>query len=290
MEKYSMETLEEKIQKTVLTKTDRKIADYLLDHKDTISFKTVSEVASQIGTSDTSVIRFLRSLGYAGFSEFKKELSRQVVRKLQETRETLSPGEKYLKTSELLKRNDVVSEVIRKSIENIQDTFTNVDSALLTEVADILVKAKRKYIAGFRGSSSCAAYMYRKMVVFLPDVVCLDKAESCTLEQMIDIKRSDCLLIYSFTRYTKINYTLMEMAHEVGAKIILVTDKITSPLAAKADYVISTKVEGAGLTYSYVVPLCVSEILLLLISNKMKLRDKERLNRLDKYINEQEMY
>ena len=65
-----METLEEKIQKTVLTKTDRKIADYLLDHKDTISFKTVSEVASQIGTSDTSVIRFLRSLGYAGFSEF----------------------------------------------------------------------------------------------------------------------------------------------------------------------------------------------------------------------------
>lgn len=39
MEKYSMETLEEKIQKTVLTKTDRKIADYLLDHKDTISFK-----------------------------------------------------------------------------------------------------------------------------------------------------------------------------------------------------------------------------------------------------------
>ena len=103
-------------------------------------------------------------------SEFKKELSRQVVRKLQETRETLSPGEKYLKTSELLKRNDVVSEVIRKSIENIQDPFTNVDSALLTEVADILVKAKRKYIAGFRGSSSCAAYMYRKMVVFLPDV------------------------------------------------------------------------------------------------------------------------
>ena len=50
-----------------LTNIQRTIADYFLEHLDTIPFKRLEELADLIGVSTTSVIRFTRSIGYQGY-------------------------------------------------------------------------------------------------------------------------------------------------------------------------------------------------------------------------------
>ena len=49
-----MDDLKQKIQKLELTKTEKTVADYILDNMDSIPFLTVTDMAQQSGVSDTS--------------------------------------------------------------------------------------------------------------------------------------------------------------------------------------------------------------------------------------------
>lgn len=282
--------IEQKIKGMSLTKTEKIIADYIIEHKHTIGLATVTELALAIGVSDTSIIRLLRALGYDGYADFKRDMGSRMMQEYSENRVDMTVGEKFLKSRDVLAKNDVVNEVVTKALTNIRNTFATLDQAVLQDIAAVLLKSKRKHIVGFRGATSCVNYMARKMALILPNVTAFDRAESIVLENIIDITKNDCLLMYSFSRYSEINLPIIKKAKEKGAKIILITDRITSPLATYADYVLTSAVEGAGITVSYIVPMCISEALLLLISKNLSAKDKERLAELDAFVSNTSQY
>ena len=67
-----MDNLISKIQSMNLTKTEKVIADYILDNINNIGLSTVTDISLKLGVSDTSIIRFIRLLGFAGFADFKR--------------------------------------------------------------------------------------------------------------------------------------------------------------------------------------------------------------------------
>lgn len=286
-----MKTLEDRIATLQLTKKERVLADYILAHQDGIGLTTARGLAQAVAMTDTTVIRFLRKLGFTGFVDFRQQMNARMVEQLKNPGDVnLSPGEKYAKTTPLLASKDMAAEVMGRTMENLQKTAAELDSAKLKAAAEVLRHARRKYIVGFRGSSSCAAYMFRKLVILLPNVVQCSYADSMVLEQLIDITKNDCVFMYSFPRHSEINHTIIEIAHKAGAKIILMTNKVTSPLASLADYVIPVQVEGVGYTNSYVVPLAVSEILLLMLGQQLTKKEKARMEDLEHYITEGKLY
>lgn len=66
--------LETQIKNTRLTKTERIVADYFLEHMESLYFMTAKDIAMALHTSDTSVIRLCRTLGYRGFRELQQQL------------------------------------------------------------------------------------------------------------------------------------------------------------------------------------------------------------------------
>ena len=57
-----MKELREIINNASLTKTQRMIAKYVLDHSSDACFMTSTEIAQELGVSESSVIRFSLSL------------------------------------------------------------------------------------------------------------------------------------------------------------------------------------------------------------------------------------
>ena len=47
---------------------------------------------------------------------------------------------------------------------------------------------------------------------------------------MIGSNEEDCLVMFSFPRYSEINYSILELAKKRGSKIILITDRVPSLL------------------------------------------------------------
>ena len=109
-------------------------------------------------------------------------------------------------------------------------------------------------------------------------------------KKLIDLNEEDCLVMFSFPRYSEINYSILELAKKRGSKIILITDRVTSPLVPYADYLLTVKIDGVGFTNSYVVPLCVAESLAILIGQKIGTDSKQWLADLDFYISKNNLY
>lgn len=282
-----MEALKNNIKNMSLTKKEKIIADYLLDNLNSIGFCSVKEVANACQVSDTSVIRFLRNLGYSGYADFKKALNEQMV---EQYNSNLSPMQKFNQSKSRLRKESIVADVFLNSINNLNNGLLQIDVNLMDNIAECMIGCEKKYIAAFRGTSCCAQYFYRKAIYFMSGLTLCDKAESETLEKLMDITEKDCLMMFSYPRYSEINFQMLEIAKAKKAKVILFTDRVTSPLAQYADYLVTTDVSGPGYTNSYVVPLCCGEALAVLISKKLENCTEERLDLLEKCIYQTRQY
>ena len=277
----------ERIKAKEFTKTEKIIADYILDNINTVGFSPLKDVAIACGVSDTSVIRFLRELGYEGYTDFKKSLNDKLI---EQYNANLSPMQKFNQSKSQITTESIANEVFYNSINNLNNAYLKLDDGLLQNIADCLIASKHKYIAAFRGTSCCADYFWRKAIYFLPGLVLCDKAESETIEKLVDISKDDCLMLFSFPRYSEISFTILELGKKRGAKIIVFTDRITSPLVPYADYLVTVSINGVSFTNSYVVPLCYAEALAVIISKKLENSPEERLNLLEEHIYKSNLY
>ena len=151
----------ERIRDIELTKTQKVIADYILDNINTVGFSPIKDVALACGVSDTSVIRFLRELGYEGYTDFKKSINEKL---LEQYNANLSPMQKFKQSKAHIDTDSVANKVFYNSVTNLSNALINLDDKLIQNIADCLIKSKNKYIAGFRGTSCCADYFWRKAV------------------------------------------------------------------------------------------------------------------------------
>ena len=278
-----MEDLVRKIQSMTLTRTDAEIAEYILAHLSTIGFQTSTTMAEEIGVSDTSVIRFIRKLGFKGYADFRSEMNARTARQIDRAQPDLTPGEKYLRPLEHLGSGSLISDVSQYTLNNLQKSYAQLDQGTVEQIVDILLRSDRKYIAGFRGTACCAQYMASKLLFLTPHVVPVVHGDATAVENILDITQHDCLFLYSFPRYS-------EIARESGAKVILMTDRRTSPLANKADVVVTAQVDGLGFTNSYVAPLSLSEVILLSVSGRKDVKDSKRFNRIDSVMEREKLY
>ena len=152
------------------------------------------------------------------------------------------------------------------------------------------MSSNRKYIASFRGAACCAQYMASKLLFLTPNVIPVTQADATALERLMDISEDDCLILYSFPRYSEINFILLDIARQRGAKVVLITDQVTSPLANKADIVITAHVQGLGFTNSYVVPISISEMVVLTVSGRNDVANGDRMQKIDEIVGKHKLY
>lgn len=100
-----------------LTNIQRTIADYFLEHLDTIPFKRLEELADLIGVSTTSVIRFTRSIGYQGYGDMQQELQQSILGKA-------SLPERLKSSIQAEGDNHLLLRTFQTDVDNIQETLS----------------------------------------------------------------------------------------------------------------------------------------------------------------------
>ena len=69
-------TLEDRIkaQFSKMTRSERSVASYMLANLHLLPFESAADIASNVGVSQMTVGRFLRSIGYRGIGNVKRDL------------------------------------------------------------------------------------------------------------------------------------------------------------------------------------------------------------------------
>ena len=281
-----MSDLKEIILTANLTKTQKMIANYILENSSDACFMTSTEIAMKLGVSESSVIRFSRSLGFSGFMDFQKALRKDCQDKVLSISSSVTvPAQRVAKRARLDSSSDYIHRHFQNAEKNLTAALDKNPADLFERAADLILASKRRYICSTRGNSCLGDYFLLYLKHMVPNVETTCSACISPIDHICSITREDCLIIFSFPRYSSADRITAEMAKEVGATIIVITDKSDSLLAEYATILLTVPVDSNTFFNSMVAAQFVSESLLDTISRKSKGLEK-RLKKIDRYLGE----
>ncbi|MDK7191480.1 MurR/RpiR family transcriptional regulator [Aerococcus urinae] len=147
-----------------LPNSQRKVADYILNHGGEVMNHTLFDLAAKSGVSIPSVVRFTHTIGYSGFSEFKKAILLETGQQQNQDNGFEKNSRVNLDFSPKDSLSDVPKMVVDKSIRGMQDTLNLLDRNDFEEAITKIISAKRVSIYGIGTSSSVALDFVSRLI------------------------------------------------------------------------------------------------------------------------------
>lgn len=213
-----------------LTKSEQKVADYVLAHMEETIYLTVTELAEKVGVGETTVLRFCRRIGYKGYQAFKMALTQEVAK---QSHESLDQEGDW---SELQR---IIQNSTQSSIQALQETAKRIDETALEQAIQLILQQQRIVIYGSSMSGNTAADARNK---FLRIGIVAEVYADAHLQAMsaATLTEHDLAIGISITGSTKDTMDALQIAKENGAKIIALTHARRSPIADISDVVLLT--------------------------------------------------
>ncbi len=210
-----------------LTDTEQKIADTILAAPQDAVKMTVKELADRCGTVPSAVIRFCKSIGAKGFSEFKISLSADLGSR--------TPDTDILPICDGDGTQKVFKNVFTSGIHTLEDTLSMIDFAQAEEIVTLLQRATRVCFFGV-GTSSVIAMdaQYRFAQLGIPTAACTDILFMNVTAA--NLKNSDVAIGISHSGNTKATVNALRRAKKAGATTIAISSFAHSLLAKESDY------------------------------------------------------
>ena len=283
--------IEDRIKSSKLTRTEARIAEYIAGNLNAVCFMTASELAEKIGVSDASVIRLSRALGYKGFPHLQDALQENLADQLKNNdRQMLSPLEKLSRHTREVSAPELLKQCLDATIANITSVVNNNSLEKLDTLADTIIGSERKFVLGFRGCRGLADWMSILLTHMLPNVIKETSADSEAVEKLLDLSEKDCVILFSYHRYSSMAKKVARMARERKARLIVFTERLTAPVAQGADELVLSDVEGMTFFNSHVGVVFAMELILSIISRKIGTGNAGRLKFMEDYLKEMELY
>ncbi len=276
--------LNERIASVKLTPKLRQVADYVSGHTAECCFITAAELAQELNVSFSSVIRFTREMGFAGYQEFQTFLQQEQLKDTNRIQESIVvPAERLNEIRKKGRKAPVKELVTAQVLENLQNTITANTQEQFDAACRIIMASDIKSIISHRGSSCVATFLHVIMRQTIHHVYNYADHGTNIFDFVSDLTDKDCLIAIAFPRYSRLIVLACEMAKKNGAKIIAITNKPTSPIAQMADVTLLAACDNSEYYNSYVAALYTAELLSGTLCRLTGYDNEERLSRINEY-------
>ncbi|GIH25013.1 transcriptional regulator [Acrocarpospora phusangensis] len=213
-----------------LTPSARSIARLILDDPAVVARSTITELSAASGTSQATIVRTARALGFSGYSELRLALAAASGRGEQDR---LVPGD--LAPGDPLA--DVIAKVARAEADALADTAAQLAPERLNAVVAALTGARRVSVAGVGASGLVAADMAQKLMrIGIAGHPFTDVHLALTAAALAE--PADVWVGVSCTGETADVVEPVRTAREAGATTVAITNNPRSTLAGLAAHVL----------------------------------------------------
>ncbi|MCG8635285.1 MAG: MurR/RpiR family transcriptional regulator [Desulfobacterales bacterium] len=210
----------------------RLLATYVLSNPDKAVFMTTRQLAAAVGTSEATVIRFVRQLGFKSYALFISALRDLIDRKLTLIeRGNIRPPVKSGDDEELLR-------LVHQDVDDISAMQKGVDLGVAKEVRELLKTASQVYVIGARLSFSSAHYLGWTLSKIRSNVTILNGSDSTAMDRMVFAPGGSLVVLIATSRYPNELIRLGKIARRQNMKQVLITDSTACPLAQFSDRVL----------------------------------------------------
>jgi DNA-binding MurR/RpiR family transcriptional regulator len=213
------------------SRSQKDVAQYIVDHLDEAAFQTAEELARRANTSSSTVVRFSQALGFEGFPELQaaaREEYRRVHAKTSE-RGTSSPSAPLFS----LDQNEFETALTADHL-NVEETARKVSRSSVEALIEAIISAEKVLVAGTDQMAFFASYL-RHLLMLLDlrvDVVASPSQEA--LSRLGRIEEGSLVIGLSAGRPHPLVVRAMKLARHRKAKTAAITDATLSEVAKLA--------------------------------------------------------
>ena len=257
-----------------LTKSEQRVALYITQNPQSAIFQSISELADCSNTSEATVVRTCKNLGFSSYQEFKVLLAQAIA----------NPDQVLfgaIRIEDNAPVPTIVDSVFDSTVQTLRLTQSALDVAAVEQAADLLCHARRVFILGLGGSHAMAIDLQHKLLRVGIDAVYHPDLHIQRISIANQVTSEDVLFAISHSGSSKDVVDNAMLAKKANAKVIALTGAQKTPLSAYADVEIHTLSDetkhSIASVASRLAQLAVIDVLHTIISNRDKETVAERL-------------
>lgn len=251
----------------ILTKNEKKIAEFIINNYDRISHYRGEDIAKAVNTSDTTLVRLTKKLGFSGYIELKKEISNEQL-------------EKSIRSPYLSLKSTPQKDLLNKSLSSdIQEFINNIDNHKLAQAAKFLLEAERVYLFGLGSDAISVQYLNNYLPLCGIPCTLITHQGVYLREKLINLSKNDVIFMSNFPQLENDEYMLADYANSIGCKIISITDSELTAQKLNSTLYFLTKESTETFYNSPVLSIILSNLLLLEINSQQPERVQEHLKK-----------
>lgn len=274
-----------------LSKSQKKIADYILEHFEQAAFLNAAKMAETVGVSESTAARFASCMGYASYGEMQRDMLGAIQARFSSEEYGRREIPALSKGNDLADVTNLIKNVLEADAGNILDSIPLIDTGAFHTATHILMNARSVYIVGLRTCAPLAEFLRFYLNMFRENVLVVNTTSiSETFEQMIHVSAKDAVVGLSFPKYSMRTLKAMEFANERNAQIISITDSEYSPMNLYSSCNLWAKSSMTSIVDSLTAPLSVINALVVSMSVNYRERLKENLRCMEEVWNDFQTY
>ena len=213
-----------------LTVSENEIAQYVINHPDTVVTSTITAIARNTNTSEASINRFCKKIGFKGFNSFKVALAQDTFYS-------------NMQRSETQGRDSFITSISKDYNNMLVNTTAMLDDEQVFQAANAIRRANRIYIFSSAATALIAhelefklgmAGIYAKAVTD-SDTICIHAN---------NVAADDLVIAIAPTLFMRDFYRAVALCKENGVALISITSYDSPKLSNLIDYkfIISDKI------------------------------------------------
>ncbi|MCR8928882.1 MurR/RpiR family transcriptional regulator [Priestia megaterium] len=262
--------------KDSLPKKQRQLCDYILENYQSIGLITIKELAHNAKVGISTITRTLSALGYDHFNDLRKDLYNESV-------PTNSKWTLKKSFSEIPNEGEDVPTLVQVSKEAINLLGKSLDSNLIENLetaVDLISRASHVNVLGSRPYKAMALYFEQLLGEFYSKTRQLSHDTEVLCDKILQFDEDEVLLVFAFEPYTNRIIEAAMLAHELGIKIILITDHIFCPIIQYAS--VTLQVEVSKETFSVAPIIVLIEALVIELGKRSSEESIKKLKKLER--------
>jgi len=209
------------------SRSQKDVAQYIVDHLDEAAFQTAEELARRASTSSSTVVRFSQALGFEGFPEL------QAAAREEYRRRPAAGGASAAAPLFSLDHTEVEAALAADHI-NLEDTAHKLSRSEVEAAVDAIVAAERVLIAGTDQMAFFASYMRHLLMLLDLRAELVASPSQEALGRLSRIDEHTLVIGLSAGRPHPLITRAMKLARHRRAPTVAITDATLSEIARLA--------------------------------------------------------
>jgi DNA-binding MurR/RpiR family transcriptional regulator len=212
------------------SRSQRDVAQYIVDHLDEAAFQTAEELARRANTSSSTVVRFSQALGFEGFPELQAAAREEYRRAHSQPNGGEGQGVPLFP----LDQNEFEAAIVADHL-NLEQTARKMSRASVEQLVEAIVQADRVLVAGTDQMAFFASYLRHLLMLLELRVELAASPSQEVLSRLGRIDQGTLVIALSAGRPHPLVVRALKLARHRKARSAAITDATLSEVAKLAE-------------------------------------------------------